>query len=113
MEYINSKLRIFIITAIILFIFLSTPYAVNYLILPGKYDPKAEYFNGEWFNKIKPISADQYKILIRWAHYYGNHRCEPEWSNCPYNGVDGQWKLMFDYIREDKPLPADLIKSKT
>ena len=50
--------------------------------------------------------------MDRWAHYYGKHGCEPESDNCPYRGVIGQWKLLLDYIREDKPFPVELIKVK-
>ncbi|KAF1083767.1 hypothetical protein SPSYN_03116 [Sporotomaculum syntrophicum] len=108
MKYVNSKCKIVFITAIIFLMFFATPYTINPLILPGQNDPNADFFNGEWFNK----SIDQYQILNRWAHYYGKHGCEPEWDNCPYRGVLGQWRLMLDYIREDKPLSTEIIQSK-
>jgi hypothetical protein len=103
-------LRIIRLVALILCLFIIAPYGLNYLILPGKRHPNAAYFNGEWFNRVQSSDITQYVALDRWAHYYGTHGCEPEYDNCPYRGVLGQYRLLYDYIQEPKPCPIRLLK---
>lgn len=106
----NNKPRIVILVIMLSAIFFTTPYLLNPLILPGKSNPNSSYFAGEWFNRIEPADMGEYQMLNRWAHYFGRHGCEPEWDNCPYRGVTGQWRLLLDYLQEDKPFSVDLIK---
>ena len=112
MKNLYSMWRIVFILVTVLSILTVMIYIINPLVLPKKNDPNSRYFNEEWFNKIEPFNIEQYQILNRWAHYYGKHGCEPELENCSYRGVVGQWKLLFDYIGEEKPFPVELIKVK-
>ena len=91
--------------ALISCLFFIAPFGLNSLILPGECHSNAAYFNGEWFNHVQTSDVTQYETLNRWAHYYGKHGCEPESSNCPYSGVLGQYRLLFDYIQEQAPCP--------
>ncbi|MEN6461158.1 MAG: hypothetical protein ABFC94_07305 [Syntrophomonas sp.] len=103
---LTFKRRIILFLVIGLLTFAVMPYIIIPLLLPGSADANSKLFNGEWFNKTKPLTADQYQTLNRWAHYYGYHGCEPEVGNCPYKGVLGNWKLVLNYLREEKPCPV-------
>jgi len=96
----NKKIGLIVLLLILIF---PLPYLLNAIILPGEDYPNAEYFEGEWFNHIEGQVDSRYFYLERWAHYYGKHGCEPEDGSCPYRGISGQWRLLIDYISEDKP----------
>ncbi|PKM76924.1 MAG: hypothetical protein CVU90_10125 [Firmicutes bacterium HGW-Firmicutes-15] len=102
--------KILLVIMILMCIFLISPYALNSLILPGQYQFNSKYFNGEWFNHVESSSIASYEKLNRWAHYYGKHGCEPEPNNCTYNGVLGQYRLLFDFIQESEAFPVDLFE---
>jgi hypothetical protein len=102
--------RIIRLMTILLCFFVIAPYVLNYLILPGQRHPNADYFKGEWFNRVQTSDGIKYETLDRWSHYYGKHGCEPEYDNCPYRGILGQYHLLYDYIREPKPCPIKLLK---
>jgi len=91
-------------------IFLISPFLVNAAILPKNNDEYCKYFNGEWFNKTNNLNKEELNKLDRWAHYCGKHGCEPEKNDCKYRGLIGSWKLMIDYIKEDKTFPSELFK---
>lgn len=105
-------MRVFRLIALIIFLLLIAPYGLNYLILPSKHDPTAAYFDGEWYNRLKISEADApWKTLDRWAHYYGKHGCEPPCVDCPYAGILGQYRLLFDYIKETEPCPIQYLEA--
>jgi len=87
-----------------------TPLLVNAVTLPKSNVEYLKYFNGEWFNKTGKLTKEELNKLNRWAHYCGKHGCEPEKDNCEYRGLIGSWKLMIDYIKEDKTFPEELFK---
>ena len=89
--------------------FILTPFVVNAAVLPRNNVEYCKYFNGEWFNKANNLNKEELDKLNRWAHYCGKHGCEPEKENCMYKGLIGSWKLMLDYIKEDKSFPGELF----
>ena len=104
------KKRITILCIVTIVILLITPLLVNAAILPKNNVEYCKYFNGEWFNKTNNLKKEEFNKLDRWAHYCGKHGCEPEKDNCNYRGLIGSWKLMIDYIKEDKTFPSEFFR---